>query len=84
MLGVNEEGAWSRRLLRSGLVAGRQTSFSRRRPLTAVAPPPPGQEVPRGHDECLHDKAFVFTGHLPSLKREEAKDLVCRWGRLVA
>ena len=44
-------------------------------------PPLAGQKpTPRGHDDCLHDKAVVFTGHLPSLRREEAKALVCRHG----
>jgi len=38
------------------------------------------KEIPVGEDNCLGGLAFVFTGELTSLTREEAIDLVKRYG----
>lgn len=42
--------------------------------------PPPLQEPPRGHPDCLTGKTFVVSGVLDSLKREEAEDFIKRHG----
>lgn len=36
------------------------------------------KEVPCGHEQCLSGKAFVITGVLESLTREEATELIKR------
>ena len=38
------------------------------------------KEIPEGEPDCLGGLAFVFTGELDSLSREEAQDLVKRYG----
>ncbi|KAG9304278.1 hypothetical protein G9A89_019840 [Geosiphon pyriformis] len=46
-----------------------------------TGPSAPGsKEIPLGEDMCLAGKAFVFTGELTSISREEAQDLVKRYG----
>lgn len=47
----------------------------------AAGPAAPGsKEIPVGSPECLLGLTFVFTGELESLGREEAQDLVKRYG----
>ncbi|KZT38716.1 DNA replication factor C, large subunit [Sistotremastrum suecicum HHB10207 ss-3] len=47
----------------------------------AAGPSAPGsKEVPVGQPNCLAGLAFVFTGELTSLAREEAQDLAKRYG----
>ncbi|KZT62466.1 DNA replication factor C, large subunit [Calocera cornea HHB12733] len=47
----------------------------------ASGPPNPGsKEIPEGQPNCLAGLTFVFTGELSSLAREEAIDLVNRYG----
>lgn len=48
---------------------------------SAAPPPNPGgAEIPEGEDECLTGLAFVFTGVLQTIGREEAQALVKRYG----
>ncbi|CAG8492742.1 13931_t:CDS:10 [Dentiscutata heterogama] len=44
--------------------------------------PPPSEpkEVPEGAENCLFGKTFVFTGDLETLSREDAQDLIKRYG----
>lgn len=45
------------------------------------APPLHGQtDIPTGKPYCLNGKRFVITGQLPSLTRDEAKDLIQQYG----
>ena len=45
------------------------------------APPMHGQvDIPTGKPYCLQDKRFVITGQLPSLTRDECKDLIQQYG----
>ncbi|CAG7854799.1 Replication factor C subunit 1 Short=Replication factor C1 [Serendipita indica DSM 11827] len=47
----------------------------------ASGPAAPGsKEIPIGQPNCLANLAFVFTGELDSLSREEAQDLAKRYG----
>ncbi|OTB03386.1 hypothetical protein M426DRAFT_321756 [Hypoxylon sp. CI-4A] len=43
-------------------------------------PPNPVAEVPEGEEDCLAGLTFVFTGQLTSIAREEAQELVKRYG----
>ncbi|RKP07687.1 replication factor RFC1 C terminal domain-containing protein [Thamnocephalis sphaerospora] len=46
-----------------------------------AGPKAPGsKEIPQGAPNCLQGLTFVFTGELDSLSREEATDLVKRYG----
>lgn len=38
------------------------------------------KEIPEGAPNCLADLAFVFTGDLPSMTRDQATDLIKRYG----
>jgi replication factor C subunit 1 len=50
----------------------------------AAGPAAPGsKQIPAGEPNCLAGLAFVFTGELDSLSREEAADLVKRYGGYV-
>jgi len=50
----------------------------------AAGPSAPGsKQIPVGEPNCLAGLAFVFTGELDSLSREEATDLVKRYGGYV-
>ncbi|CAG8772219.1 7545_t:CDS:2, partial [Racocetra persica] len=44
------------------------------------APESKEKEIPEGAENCLLGKTFVFTGDLESLSREDAQDLVKRYG----
>lgn len=47
----------------------------------SAGPSAPGsKEIPAGAPDCLEGLTFVFTGELESLRREEAQDLVKRYG----
>lgn len=37
------------------------------------------QAAPRGHPDCLTGKAFVISGVLDSLQRDEAEDFIRYW-----
>jgi len=46
----------------------------------AAGPKAPGsKEIPEGQPNCLAGLAFVFTGELESLGRDEASELVKRY-----
>ncbi|CAG8620339.1 19184_t:CDS:10 [Cetraspora pellucida] len=44
------------------------------------APESKDKEIPEGAENCLLGKTFVFTGDLATLPREDAQDLVKRYG----
>ena len=45
------------------------------------APPLAGQvDIPKGKPYCLANRKFVITGQLPSLTRDECKDLISEYG----
>lgn len=41
---------------------------------------PGGKEIPEGAPDCLAGLAFVFTGELETLGRDEATELAKRYG----
>ncbi|KAK8130254.1 ATPase family associated with various cellular activities (AAA) domain-containing protein [Apiospora kogelbergensis] len=43
-------------------------------------PPNPTDDVPEGEEDCLTGLTFVFTGQLTGIAREEAQELVKRYG----
>ncbi|KAI1418271.1 DNA replication factor C, large subunit [Hypoxylon sp. FL1857] len=43
-------------------------------------PPNPTAELPEGEEDCLSGLTFVFTGQLSTIAREEAQELVKRYG----
>ena len=50
----------------------------------AAGPAAPGsKQIPAGEPNCLTGLAFVFTGELDSLSRDEATDLIKRYGGYV-
>ena len=50
----------------------------------AAGPAAPGsKQIPAGEPNCLAGLAFVFTGELDSLSRDEATDLIKRYGGYV-
>eukprot|EP00906_Rhabdomonas_costata_P008882 RCo012608 len=51
--------------------------------ITHSAKNPGSKAIPRGAENCLEGKTFVFTGQLESLDRTEAEDLVKRHGGTV-
>lgn len=46
----------------------------------AGPPPNPTDDVPEGEEDCLTGLTFVFTGQLTGIAREEAQELVKRYG----
>ena len=39
-----------------------------------------GKDIPKGQDNCLGNLTFVLTGVLDSLEREDAKELILKYG----
>ena len=39
-----------------------------------------GNEIPKGQDNCLGNLTFVITGVLDSLERDDAKNLILKYG----
>ncbi|KAJ1953514.1 DNA replication factor C complex subunit Rfc1, partial [Linderina pennispora] len=48
--------------------------------LTGSNPTDPSFQIPEGAPNCLEGKKFVITGNLPGLSREDAEDLIKRYG----
>ena len=58
-----------------------QRSSSYRAYLNRGGPRAPGsKEIPVGAEDCLEGLTFVFTGVMDSMERDEAADLVKRYG----
>jgi replication factor C subunit 1 len=56
-------------------------NYSWRQYLTRPTPPHKGtKSIPTGQPNCLYGKVFVITGVLDSLEREEAIDLILKYG----
>lgn len=65
----------------SSPVRGKKFNYREYLERRAAGPAAPGsKEIPVGSPECLLGLTFVFTGELESLGRDEAQDLVKRYG----
>ncbi len=63
--------------------SGKKFDFRAAAQRTQAAPSPGSKEVPTGAENCLAGLAFVFTGLLDSLGREEGVELLKRYGAKV-